>query len=943
MRAPGATLIPVPTRVSPVLDRLLAAGPDPEGARPRLERLVEAGVWLPEDEASLHLLAALLSSGSFLTDLLLADVDRLAALLADPFLDRSKPREQTMAEVRAAVAGCADVADVQRRLRRYRQVEMLRLGARELRPGSSLEVARDLSALADACLEAAVAFCDSQLRAGYGEPVCAEDSPGFVVMAMGKLGGEELNFSSDIDLIYVYSSDEGQAGSLSLHEYYCRLSQMVTRAVGEITGDGFVFRVDLRLRPEGGSGAICNSLAAAESYYETFGRTWERQALLRARPAAGDLALGARFLKTVEPFVFPRSSGPRTLDEVRSLRQQFVDSTRHPGWNVKLGLGGIRDVELVAQALQLLYAGKRFDLRERATLPALHKLGLAGLLTAQEVRTLSDAYHLWRAVEHRIQLEQGAQTHELPVEPSGRDRLARRLGLAGHAELDALVAEQRQAVSAVAATLGEPQQGPSAIVLRLLDPALPQPELLADLKSCGFSHAEAAAENLELVRGRLAPIWLEEAIASPNPDRALDRFRDLSLRASTGLETMLHEDRQLLTILAALFGTSERLSRHLLTHPATWPNLLSGPGDPRPDPIEWQSRLPARLAGCDYEEALREMRRFQAEEILRIGLHDVAGNLAHEEVSAQLGLLADACLAQAVIRVAAELQTRMGKPDAELTILVLGSCGAREMRYGSDLELVFLYQHEGVTASEVEYQDWFGRLAKRLISALGALLEEGRLYNVDTRLRPSGSQGLLVTTYQAFEDYHHESAAPWERMALLRARPAFVLPGKGPPSDFANRLETIAYQTPPDEDSLRADLLHLRGRIESERAGDPGESLHLRFAAGGLTDLEFLAAWGQLRHGESDPALRTTHPPAALQRMAERGEFAVGVLDDYRFLQKAGLRLRLLRDQHDDRLHAEDRSSLARSLGMSEAQLSDELSKRMARVRAEFVRRLGCT
>jgi glutamate-ammonia-ligase adenylyltransferase len=906
-----------------------------------LERLLEAGASLPEDEASLGLLAALLSSGGFLTDLLLADVGRLAALLADPFLDRPKPRERTMAEVKAAMAGCSDLADLQRRLRRYRQVEMLRLGTRELKPGNTLEVARDLSALADACLEASVVFCASQLQSGYGAPVCADDSPGFVVLAMGKLGGEELNFSSDIDLIYVYSSDEGRAGSLTLHEYYSRLSQMVTRAVAEITGDGFVFRVDLRLRPEGGSGAICNSLAAAESYYETFGRTWERQALLRARPAAGDLDLGARFLRTVEPFVFPRSSGPRTLDEVRSLRQQFVDSTRHPGWNVKLGLGGIRDVELVAQALQLLYAGKRPDLRERTTLPALHKLGLAGLLTAQEVRTLSDAYHLWRALEHRIQLEQGAQTHELPVEPSGRERLARRLGLAGYAELDALVAEQRQAVGAVAETLGEPEQGPSAIVLRLLDPALPQPQLLADLQSCGFSDVDAAAENLELVRGRLAPTRLEEAIASPNPDRALDRFRDLSVRASTGLETMLREDRQLLTILAALFGTSERLSRHLLTHPATWPNLLSGPGDPRPDPVEWQARLPTRLAGCDYEEALREMRRFQAEEILRIGFHDVAGNLAHEEVSAQLGRLAEACLAQAVNRVAAELEARLGRPDAELTILVLGSCGAREMRYGSDLELVFLYQHGGTTSAGIDCQDWFGRLAQRLISALGALLEEGRLYNVDTRLRPSGSQGLLVTTYQAFEDYHHEFAAPWERMALLRARPAFVLPGAGAPSDFGNRLETIAYQTPPNDNSLRADLLHLRQRIESERAGDPAESLHLRFAPGGLTDLEFIAAWGQLRHGEADPALRTTHPPTALQRMADQGELAPAVLDDYRFLQRAGLRLRLMRDQHDDRLHIEDRSPLARSLDMSEAQLSYELTKRMARVRAEFVRRLG--
>ena len=941
MRALGATLIPVPTRVSPVLHRLLAAGPDPEGARPRLERLVEAGISLPEDEAGLGLLAALVASGSFLTDLLLVDVDRLPALLADPFLDRPKPPAQTMAEVKAAVASARDLADVQRRLRRYRQVEMLRLGARELRPGTSLEVARDLSALADACLEAAVLFCESQLRAGYGDPVCAEDDPGFVVVAMGKLGGLELNFCSDVDLIYLYSSDEGQAGSLSLHEYYSRLAQMVTRAVAEITGDGFVFRVDLRLRPEGGSGAICNSLAAAESYYESFGRTWERQALLRARPAAGDLQLGARFLKTVEPFVFPRSSGPRTLDEVRSLRQQFVDSTRHPGWNVKLGQGGIRDVELVAQALQLLYAGKRPDLRERTTMPALHKLGLAGLLTAQEVRTLSDAYCLWRAVEHRIQLEQGEQTHDLPAEASGRDRLARRLGLAGHAELDALVAQHRQAVSAVADTLGEPEQGPSAAVLRLLDPALPRPQLLAQLHACGFADAEAAAEALEPVRGRLPPIWLEEAIASPNPDRALDRFRDLSVRASTGLETMLHEDRQLLTMLAALFGTSERLSRHLLTHPATWPNLLSGPGDPQPDPVEWQGRLPARLAGCDYEAALREMRHFQSEEILRIGFHDVAGNLPYQEVSAQLGRLAEACLAQAVNRVAAELAKRDSKPTTELTILVLGSCGAREMRYGSDLELVFLYQHNGVTTSGIEYQDWFGRLGPATDQRPGRLA--GGRATVQCRHAPA-----------AFGIAGPCSSPPTRHLRTTTNKPqrpgsAWRCCAHGPRSycreparpDFGNRLETIAYQTPPNEASLRADLLHLRQRIENERAGDPRRVPASALSPGGLTDLEFIAAWGQLRQGERDPALRTTHPPTALQRMADRGELSPAVLDDYRFLQRAGLRLRLLRDQHDDRLQAADRSPLARSLGLSEAQLSDELSERMARVRAEFLRRLG--
>ena len=332
----------------------------------RLERLREAQVKLPEDSASTALLAAMLASGTYLPDLLLADPDRLPRLLADPWLHHEKPRDLLSREVEAACTGARSLAELQRALRRYACGEMLRLGAREIgvgvgapslalpEHGLTLEVARELSFLADASLCAAVRFCAAELRAGFGDPICNDSAPGYAVIAMGKLGGEELNFSSDIDLIYVYASDDGQAGSLSLHEFYGHLSRAITRAISESTADGFVFRVDLRLRPEGQGGAICNSLAAAESYYESFGRTWERQALLRARHAAGDAWLGKAFVKTVEPFVYPRVAGLGTLEDVRSLRKMFVASTSEGSWDVKLGTGGIRDVELVAQVLQLL-------------------------------------------------------------------------------------------------------------------------------------------------------------------------------------------------------------------------------------------------------------------------------------------------------------------------------------------------------------------------------------------------------------------------------------------------------------------------------------------------------------------------------------------------------------------------------------------------------------
>jgi glutamate-ammonia-ligase adenylyltransferase len=934
------------------LDQRLAAGPDAEAACLRLERLRETRVKLPEDSAGQTLLAAVLASGTYLPELIFADPERLLHLFADPWLHREKPRALFLGEVEAACANAGSLADLQRALRRYARSEMLRLGAREIgagigadllplpEHGLTLEVARELSGLADACLESSVRFCADELRQGFGDPVCNDSAPGFSVIAMGKLGGEELNFSSDIDLIYVYASDDGQAGSLSLHEYYARLSKAVTRAISESTADGFVFRVDLRLRPEGQAGAICNSLTAAESYYESFGRTWERQALLRARHAAGDPWLGAAFVKTVEPFVFPRIASGKTLEEVRSLRKIFVDSSAEGAWNVKLGTGGIRDIELVAQVLQLLYAGKRYDLRERTTLPALNKLVLAGLLSDQEDRTLTDAYRLLRRIEHRLQLEHGQQTHRMPADEDGFDCLARRLGFAGAQAFSALLAETRTAVSAIADTLGEPTSGPPASVLRLLGPTTSNEALASELAAAGFRDLVQSASHLEIAGNRLPPEWLEEAIASPDPDRALARFCDLALHASLGLFALLREERQLLRILAALFGTSERLSRHLITHPELWPRLTQGLGNPMPDAPAWQAELATRLAGSDYETALRHMRRFQAEDILRIGVHDVAGNLGHQQVSAQLGRLAEACLAESVRRVAAELTPRYGRPDAELTILVLGSCGARNMRYGSDLELVFLYECEGTTSTGMDYQEWFARLTQRLLSALGALLDEGRLYTVDTRLRPSGSQGLLVTSYRAFEDYHREQAAPWERVALLRGRPAYVLPARedNPCTDFAERLDRITYQHTMPEPILRDELLRMRRRIEQERA--PARGLHLRFSPGGLTDLEFIAAWGQLRHGSRDPALRTTNPYQALSRMVERGDLDARLLDHYHFLARASLRLRLLRDHADDRLYESDEQPLARSLDLGRDQLKSELGHRMTEVRAEFLRQL---
>src|SRR5512138_156854 len=441
---------------------MTAAGGVAEEVTARRQRFVEAGGTVPEASADRALLEAILASGEFLPELLMADAGAFARLAADPYLRRAKPPDAIAREVRAAVAGAAGLTELQRRLRLVRRYEVLRLGARELGWGTTEEVARELSAFADVCLDVAVEICDGELRRELGEPKADDGGPvQFVVMAMGKLGGDELNFSSDVDVCYFYSTDAGAAGEASLHHYYSELSRRVSAALEQPTADGMVFRVDLRLRPEGRNGPVCNSIAAAERYYETFGRTWERQAWLRARPAAGDRALGAELLAILEPFIYPRSIDARLIDEVRGLRALFRDpadaggALGETGFDVKLGAGGIRDVEMVVQALQLLHAGKRPDLRERNTPRAFPRLVVAGLLGDREAWTLLSAYRFWRRLEHRVQVATGGQHHRLPAGDEARARFAAGLGFDSLDAFDAEVRSRRASVEVIAGTLGE--------------------------------------------------------------------------------------------------------------------------------------------------------------------------------------------------------------------------------------------------------------------------------------------------------------------------------------------------------------------------------------------------------------------------------------------------------------------------------------------------------
>jgi len=930
--------------------------PDTEA---RLERFQEQGGVVPERGDERDLLMAVLDSGSFLPGLIFA-ADAPATwqrLVADPWLRQPKPAAIFWTEACAAVDGAHDFADFKRRLRVYRRHEMLRLGAREIGWGTTEEVAAELSGFADACLELSFRFCDAELRREYGEPMTEEGPASFVVVAMGKLGGEELNFSSDVDVCYFYSSDAGQAGERSLHEYYSELSRRITAAIEEATEDGTIFRVDLRLRPEGRSGPLCNSFAAAERYYETFGRTWERQALLRARPCAGDHAFGGRLLEMLEPFTYPRSIDPGMVHDIRELRAMFrppPSATGDGSFDVKLGAGGIRDVELVVQTLQLLHGGKRRDLRERTTPRALHRLWIAGLLSDREARTLVAAYRFWRHVEHRIQVEEGAQSQRIPGEPDGRARLAERLGWPDLAAFDAALAQQRAAVESIAATFDDPSPAFRPEIAIALDPTRTREEVQQALAALGFEDAEGAADGLDLVRARLPPAFLAQASSSPDPDRALSHFRDLAWRASVGLMTLLRDHPQLLRMLATLFAASDRLSEYLIRYPSMWESFTENLGATTRSAPELTAAAAGRIARLDAERSsadgenpdegeddreelgMRELRRFQAEEVLRVGLHDVSGSLEPGAVSAQLAGIAEACIVESIGLALPALIARYGEPAAGLTVLAFGSLGAREMRYGSDVDLVFLYARDGESSTGVSHQEWYARASQRLIGSLEAMLEEGRLYHVDTRLRPSGEQGMLVTSFKSFERYHHKEAAGWERVALLRARVVYSSEPDEARAALEAMLAGIAYERPLDEERFRADLGRVRKRVEDERSKVVAGARHLRFDPGGIMDVEFLAALGQLKFGATDRVLRTTSTMAALERLVTLG-WPATVVEDYAFLRRLALRLRLVRGRSEDVINPRDIAPLARTLERAPEKLAAELDRRMQRVRALYL------
>ena len=965
---------------------LTRGAPDEGDALRRAERLFDAaahtGLELSElPAAAEHVARIACQFAPYLATLLIQDPTRLARVSRDPYLAREKPKAILAEEVGREVAAVTTTAELHAALRRVRADELVRLGVRELDLGLDTEVGRELARLADVCFDAAIAFHDRELRARYGAPRFIDDDgverdATLVVIGMGKLGGEELNFSSDVDVIYVYSSDQGEVAGLSLHEYFAKLCTQVTAALSEVTEGATVFRVDLRLRPEGSKGAIANSLAQLERYYETFGRPWERQAWIKARACAGDEALGAEVMATLRPFVFPRFVAPTVNDEVRDLNRRIkrelvrpsAASTAGGGFDLKNGEGGIREIEFFVQALQLIHAGKRPQLRLRGTLATLDALLFAGLVTDVEHGALWRAYRWLRHAEHVLQLEAGLQTQTVPSDPAALEVFARRLGYASTGAASASTAfayelsRHTAQVQALFGTLGDPSTDERAEITEILRGDLDAAAEAAALGHLGFGDVTAASAELARARRntgsplsptanerttRIGAALLAEIAASADPDQALRSFGDLIAQRGEAwsIWRLLEEQPAILRLLGSILGASAYLARTLVDTPELIDLLVElGQTPPTRTAHQVSADLAKRLATVDADDpealwsAVAEVKNGH---VLRVGLADFAGALDPLAVCAELTAIAEACLEHALAIVALQLAERHGRPPdtARLAVLGLGKLGGRELGYAADLDVVFVFD-----GGDDDTVAWFSRCAQRLLGALRQRTPRGRLYEVDTRLRPSGSQGLLVTSLAGWRRYHEKDARLWERQALTKLRP--VAGDRGLGAEVERLANETVYGSSPDPALVAEEITKMRDRVEKELGGSSdGVKRDLKTGAGGVMDVEFAAQFLQLVHGHAHPALRTTSTSAALHAAAACGvapAHEVELLDQgYRFLRGIEHRLRVVHDQPIHRLPEtrDELDKLARRSGFPDGGvLLEHVERWQHDIRAAYVR-----
>lgn len=876
-----------------------------------------------------------------LLPLCLADTRLLEDVLARP-LERADDEASMRARALALTEGMVDGPALSKALRRYRHRGVVRIAMREVMRFADVDqTASEMAALASACIEAALRAALRRAEEQFGLPVdAAGHRVPIVVLGMGKLGGRELNLGSDIDICFFYGTDDAAVpeADLTVHELYSKVAVRCARILADVTEDGFCFRVDLRLRPEGSRGAVVHSLASAERYYESFGRTWERAALLRARPVAGDLAFGAELLDALRPFVYRRQVDPGIAKEMaglveRSRRELGVDPER----DIKLGVGGIREAEFFVQALQLIWGGQHPDLQEPSTPYAIRKLRAAGLVSHQESMDLGADWALLRRVEHRIHMWVSYQTHELPKVGPDRDRFGRSLGFADGGGLTRAIDAARRRVAGLFRSLSEePSEVVDPAIERLLDltaSATASPDELAAAveQALPVTDPVAAAAHLRrLAKGMRGPLsratqertptlgnlLLGEVKRTAHPDSALAFLADLfaHLGGEWSYDKLFAAEPMLARRLVGLFGASTTISVALIGHPETLDALLVlPPGTPTDEEIERAHAETLSEAIVDPERFVAALRVIKRDLTVRIGFAYVAGECGLDELNARLTALADAQVRAALAYARREAEAKYGRPvapedarlPAELAVVGMGKYGGQELGFGSDLDLFFVYGADGQTdggasGNTITHAEYFARVAQRMLRLLSQPDSEGPGYQTDARLRPNGSQGALVVSLPGLVRYHLTKSAAWERQALIRAR--VITSDLRLSERLHDVMVRLAYETEPVPP---AELARVRARMQLELAHERPDRFHAKLGYGALTDAEFLVQYLQMRHGH-DPRVRERNTRRALAALRASGyvdEADADALDDaLRFFREIEQSLKLLDEKREPSL-----------------------------------------
>jgi len=826
--------------------------------------------------------------------------DCLPSLNTAGLLENSIAPARWRAELSAACARCENADDLAQVLRQFRNRHWLRIVWRDLnRLAAMEETVADLSHLAEACVDVALDFLHRQLCAERGEPQSKAGEPQqLVVIAMGKLGAGELNLSSDIDLIFAYpeaGETVGAARSVDNQEFFIRLGQRLIKALDTRTADGFVFRVDMRLRPYGQSGPLVISFDALEEYYQDQGRDWERYALIKARCIAGDRAAGAQLLEQLRPFVYRRYldfSAIESLREMKSMIQREV-LRRQLQDNIKLGAGGIREIEFIAQCFQLIRGGQEVALQALELQTILRELAAQQYLPTEVVAELIEAYRFLRNTEHAIQAWRDQQTQQLPHSDGERCALALAMGFKGDwAAFAAALTEHRSRVSRCFANVIAPVETEverphlSHQRWRSMLDDLDQDEVRATLEEAGFDAAEEAARLLVALlngasvqrmqgRGRdrlygLLPLLLEDLCGVSAPTATLLRLIPLieAVLRRTAYLVLLIENPGARGRLVELCDASPWIARQLAAHPVLLDELLDARSlysMPDQDGLasELRQRL-LRIEGDDLEAQMEALRYFRLAHVLRGAASEVTDSLPLMKVSDYLTAIAEVVLA-AVLDIAWQnLLDKHGSPVPDgddrrhFVVLGYGKLGGLELSYGSDLDLVFLHDlpTTAVTDGErsVDAGTFFTRLGQRIIHILTATTRLGALYEVDMRLRPSGNSGLLVSSFTAFSDYQQNQAWTWEHQALVRVR---AVAGDGILAEkFADlRRQTLCKNRP--QAALAKEVIAMRQKMRDHLllGVNKNTEFDLKQGEGGIVDIEFMVQYAVLAWSHQHPPL----------------------------------------------------------------------------------------